>query len=295
MNKVNCPLCHHFAYFNFQKGERKFFKCDFCQSQFIWPLPTAAELQKFYQAEYWENQSFRGESALGYSSYLAEKESFLDYFEKVFCQIKNFFSKPGRVLDIGCSFGFFLEVAKKYGWEIWGVDLSLTPVSEARKNLGVKTIFKRDFLKVKFPPAFFDLVTCFQTIEHVASPIDFVKEVYRILKPRGLFLFSTPDAGGWQAKLMRKNWFAFRHPEHLWFFKQKSLFFLLKKGGFTKIKKIKDPTRLYPLNYLLENFKFYFRERNLIKLAKFFGKAISPAGKIKIPIPLTSLVITAQK
>lgn len=295
MKKIICPLCQHPASFKFQKGERKFFSCRFCQAQFIWPFPSVAELKNFYQGDYWKNKSFRGESALGYASYLAEKDSFLDYFGKVFRQIENFFPKPGRVLDIGCGPGFFLKVAKDKGWQIWGVDLSPKAVEKSRQFLGTKKIYNQPLEKVKFLSNYFDLVSIFQTIEHIEKPLNLLREVRRILKPAGFLIISTPNASGWQAKLMGKRWFSYRHPDHFWFFGEKSLKLLLLKAGFVKIKKIKDPPRVYELGWLVKLLPYYlkgnFWQKASLKIQKILGKG----KKIKIPLPLDSLVLVAQK
>lgn len=282
--------------FLFKKKKRSFFVCQNCGLKFIQPIPKEIKIEQYYQAEYWQRKSYRGESALGYLSYLAEKESFLDYFKKILHQLKRIYQGPsGRVLDIGCSFGFFLKVAQAVGWQIYGVDLSPTPVDQAKKELGVKTIYNKSVDQAKFKANFFDLVTVFQTIEHMAILKNSLYEIKRILKPQGVVLLTTPDAGGWQAKIMGKSWFSYRHPDHFYFFDFKNLSFLLKNTGFVKIRKLKDPTRLYPLSYLLENFKFYYRGKYLVGLAELIQKVIGPLGKIKIPIPLVSLVIIGEK
>lgn len=292
-----CPICQSLKIkFFFQKKKRRFFVCQNCCLKFIQPFPSESEVEKFYQAEYWHRKSYRGESALGYLSYLAERESFIDYFQKVLRELKRVYPRPsGKVLDIGCSFGFFLKVAQEADWQIYGIDLSPAPVEQAKRELGVKTIYNKSIEQAKFKANFFDLVTVFQTIEHVVDPERFLKEIKRVLKPGGVVLLSTPNAAGWQAKLMGKSWFSYRHPDHFYFFNFKNLSILLKNSGFVKIRKLWDPTRLYPLAYLLENFKFYYRGKFLVGLAKLIKRVIGPFGGVKIPIPLVSLVVIGEK
>ena len=264
--------------------------------QLIQQMPNQRTIDKYYQSDYWEKKAYRGESALGYLSYLAERESFIDYFQKVLKELKDFCPQlGGKVLDIGCSFGFFLKVAQEAGWQIYGLDLSPTPVEQAKRKLRVKTIYNKSIEEAKFQANFFDLVTVFQTIEHVVDPEKFLKEIKRVLKPGGVVLLTTPDAAGWQARLMGKSWFSYRHPDHFYFFNFENLSLLLKRVGFVKIRNLKDPTRLYPLEYLLENVKFYYRGKLFVKLTNFIKKMIGPLGKIQIPIPLVSLVMIGEK
>ncbi|MDP3888554.1 MAG: class I SAM-dependent methyltransferase [bacterium] len=291
-----CPLCKSNARFLFKKNKHDFFECLSCRFKFIYPLPKSAEIEKYYQDEYWDSAVYRGESSLGYASYLGERDSILDYFQKILEGLKKAYPKlNGRVLDIGCSFGLFLELAQKENWEIYGLDLSPTPVKKAKKRLGTKNIFNVGLEKAKFKDCYFDLVTIFQTIEHVDNLEKFLNEIHRILKPKGVILITTPNASGWQAKIMGSSWFAYRHPDHLSFFNFENLRTLLKKKGFVNIRAFKDPTRLYPFGYLLENVKFYYRGKFLVGLSNVIKRIVGPLGVIKIPIPLVSIVLTAQK
>jgi len=289
--KRKCPICGGEARFYFEKFQRQIFSCQNCGLKFVWPIPSKKEIELFYR-QYWEKKSFRGEKALGYLSYLAEKESFLDYFQKVFGQVNL---APGQVLDIGCGPGFFLKIAQEKGWQVWGLDLSAEAVAQARKILKTRRIYQQTLEKSNFLPNFFDLVTIFQTIEHEQSPLELLKKVRRILKPKGILLLTTPNASGWQAKIMDRRWFSYRHPDHLWFFSQKSLEILLKKAGFVKIKKGKDPARVYELGWLLEILPYYLKGKFWQKLSGGLKKFLGRGGKIKIPFPLDSLLVFAQK
>ena len=289
--KRKCPICGEEAHFYFEKFQRKIFSCQTCGLKFVWPIPKPKEIEFFYR-QYWQKKSFRGEKALGYLSYLAEKESFLDYFQKVFRQINLL---PGRVLDIGCGPGFFLKIAQKNGWQVWGLDLSAEAVTQARKILKTRRIYQQTLEKSKFLPNFFDLVTIFQTIEHVENPLLLLKKVRKILKPKGVLLLTTPNASGWQAKIMGQRWFSYRHPDHFWFFSQKSLEILLKKAGFVKIKKGKDPARVYELGWLLEILPYYLKGKFWQELSRGLKIVLGKGKKIKIPFPLDSLLVFAQK
>lgn len=287
-----CSVCRQKTERLFVKERRQFFSCPNCGLKFVWPIPTQVELNHFYRTGYWQKQEFRGKKALGYLSYEAEKESLFDYFQKVMCQLKI---APGRALDIGCGPGYFLKIAQNSGWEVYGVDLSWEAVKKARQLLKTQLIYNKSTQKVNFKNNFFDLITVFQTIEHLPIPRDFLEEVRRILKPRGLVLINTPDTDGWQAKLMSKHWFSYRHPDHFWFFNEKSLCRLLKSSGFGKIRRLKDPARVYELKYLIKILPFYIRCRFGQELTRQVSVMLKPLGKLKISISFGSLVLLAQK
>ena len=103
--------------------------------------------------------------------------------------------KVERLLDIGCGDGnFTMLMAKTCGAkEVYGVDISEKGVEMARKN-GIKA-FKVDVDEEKLPfdDNYFDVVTALEVIEHLFDPDHFLDEVYRVLKPKGIFVLSTPN------------------------------------------------------------------------------------------------------
>ena len=98
-------------------------------------------------------------------------------------------------MDIGCGDGnFTMLMAKSLGAkEIYGVDISEKGVEMARKK-GVKA-FKIDVDEENLPfnDNYFDVVTALEVIEHLFDPDHFLEEVYRVLKPNGIFILSTPN------------------------------------------------------------------------------------------------------
>ena len=103
--------------------------------------------------------------------------------------------KAERLLDIGCGDGnFTMLMAKTCGAkDVYGVDISEKGVEMARKN-GIKA-FKVDVDEERLPfdDNYFDLVTALEVIEHLFDPDHFLEEVYRVLKPNGVFVLSTPN------------------------------------------------------------------------------------------------------
>jgi ubiquinone/menaquinone biosynthesis C-methylase UbiE len=100
-----------------------------------------------------------------------------------------------RILDVGCGDGNFSmlvgEACKTK--EVYGIEISEKGVEMARKN-GVKC-YQLDVDEEAFPfeDNFFDAVTALEFIEHLFDPDHFLDEVYRVLKPKGIFVLSTPN------------------------------------------------------------------------------------------------------
>ncbi|XES77646.1 MAG: class I SAM-dependent methyltransferase [Candidatus Bathyarchaeia archaeon] len=60
---------------------------------------------------------------------------------------------------------------------------------------GIKANLNRD--QLPFDDCFFDFVSATEVIEHLWNTDQFIKECYRVLKPRGYFLISTPNLASW--------------------------------------------------------------------------------------------------
>lgn len=99
--------------------------------------------------------------------------------------------------DIGCADGYGTQYLADYTQTTIGVDYSETTIAEARIKHAAKT--NLTFKSGSVPPLpldseSVDVVTAFQFIEHIHPRLEFMKEVYRVLKPGGIFLCSTPNA-----------------------------------------------------------------------------------------------------
>ena len=137
---------------------------------------------------------------------------------------------PGRLLDIGCSLGYFIEAANARGWQASGIDISPHAVDEARK-LGLD-VHTGTIEEAGFQDASFDCVTMWDVLEHVPDPTRHMLEVRRILAPGGIVVIGTPDIGHPAFWIKRERWRHLKPAEHIFYFRKPSLRRLLEKTGF---------------------------------------------------------------
>lgn len=145
-----------------------------------------------------------------------------------------------RILDIGCGYGYFLNVCVQAGIpEIHGVDIG-TAAFEKSKALERAKVEKLDFSKERSPfnENFFDVVTAFDVIEHVEDEEFFVKEAFRILRKGGLLFLITPNGDSWIRDIYMKLIYGGDDPTHVNIQGWKHWEKLLAKSGFdrTEIK-----------------------------------------------------------
>jgi 2-polyprenyl-3-methyl-5-hydroxy-6-metoxy-1,4-benzoquinol methylase len=107
------------------------------------------------------------------------------------------FIKDKVVADIGCGPAYGSSDMARYAASVTGVDYSQATIDEnAKQHASVSNLkFVQSIVPpVKLADQSMDVVTAFQFIEHIGDQASFIKDVYRVLKPGGVFLCTTPNA-----------------------------------------------------------------------------------------------------
>lgn len=150
------------------------------------------------------------------------------------------YKQSGRVLDVGCSVGFFLRVAKEHGWETYGVDRNVRSIQYAKDKYGLN-VSSSAFEDAGFPPKFFDVVTLWDVIEHLATPISTLRQIAGLLKDDGILVFETPNIDGLFPQLSYRvaKWMDYwphpTPPGHLFQFSKKTIRRLLNEAGYSPL------------------------------------------------------------
>jgi SAM-dependent methyltransferase len=99
---------------------------------------------------------------------------------------------PGRLLDIGCGLGFFLERAATHGWDCWGCEPSSSWARVAEHRIGPGRVFETRIEELE-DVGQFDLITAWDVLEHVFQPLAFLRRVEQLLAPGGRVFLRTPN------------------------------------------------------------------------------------------------------
>jgi SAM-dependent methyltransferase len=175
--------------------------------------------------------------------------------------------KPsGRLLDIGCSSGAFLETMRGPKWNLSGIEIDPAQAELARANSGAN-IFVGDPIDTQVEPQSFDVITCFHVIEHHAQPQELMKNIWRWLKPQGYLYIAIPNIASWEARFFGTYWYGLELPRHLYHYSPESLHRLGQSAEF-KIVDISTPSESYSehsLRYVVDDIarNFGFNRRPL--------------------------------
>ena len=225
-----CIVCNS-EYISFFSGRDKyvFLKCDDCGLVFMNSLPDHKELiTSFYSKE------------SGYHHKLVENLGKIRKYNKKFIQIINKlanFEIKGNLLDVGCANGEFLFLAKKQGFNIYGVEANTYTAGIAVNN-GLN-VFNGILEDANFKDNYFSVIYLGDIIEHVVDPVALLKECKRILKKEGIIIISTPNTDCFWvlATQFICHWFLFPWsvlipPYHLYLFSKDNFKKLLYKFDF---------------------------------------------------------------
>jgi len=133
------------------------------------------------------------------------------------------FKKKGKLVDIGCGNGWFLEVAKKY-FSVTGVEPNNSLLHFTSKKLKINVYKKIDSLK----KSEFDVITLFDVIEHVNKPMEYLERISKKLKKGGIILIYTPNRVSFGFYYMKENQNLVIPPYHITYLCPKSFNFIPK-------------------------------------------------------------------
>ena len=227
---INCILCNaKERELLFKLDNFSYQKCLKCDSIYTSPHPRESLLNDFYcNGEYEQYQD-----KLVYKSSRIRKD-ILE--ERKYKQIKKITKdRSVSILDVGCGNGSFLDICKKNGWKVEGVD----PSANQKKMTDVKRSFKihqASFSDINFSKKF-DVISFWGVLEHLANPIQALEKAKSILKNNGIIVFEVPSADCFLRYYLEKYQFeATRYIEsgrHNIFFSKKIIYKIINDFGFT--------------------------------------------------------------
>lgn len=164
--------------------------------------------------------------------YRTVKPLLRERYERDLDEIERLLPRDGdaSLLDVGCSYGWFLEVAAERGWRAAGVEVTDETASVARDaGLDVRTGLLHE---ARFDDASFDVVCLWDVLEHVPDVDPFLAEVRRVLRPGGLLAIQSPNVRSVMARAAGREWSWLLLPFHVWHFTPRAMRATLQRRGF---------------------------------------------------------------
>ncbi|MCA9541057.1 MAG: class I SAM-dependent methyltransferase [Myxococcales bacterium] len=246
-----CPICGGTDFSTVLRGARDWIwrkpgvfqlqRCAGCGLVATRPRPRPDALGFYYEGTYsGEGQDamrrFQTESGLG--------RLISRYRLAVLGRVRRL-KADDRLLDVGCSYGGFLRVARaQSGCATAGVDMDAGSIEQAvdRETTEYRT---GSLLDAAFPDGAFTAITFLESLEHHDAPIAALREAHRLLAPGGVCLVEVPNFGGLWRRVFRTAWLPLLIPQHLFHFTPKTLRRAFEAAGFSQV--VHQQTMFYPL------------------------------------------------
>lgn len=269
-----CPVCAGASFRpRFARFGRAFVSCRGCGLLQINPPPTDEEIERLYTRDYYRSWGTDAGRAAAAAMKIRNFDDRLRALERHL--------PGGRILDVGCATGFFLDAARARGWDARGVELSAYAAGVARERHGER-VFTGHLAEAAYPASSFDALFMSDLVEHVRDLPAFLAEVRRIVRDGGLAAIITPDAGSLSCRLLGARWPNVKL-EHLWYFSRPTLARLLGQYGF-RIVETSAPRKWLSVAYLRTQFETY--PDPLLGGAVALAARLLPARLRERPVPL---------
>ena len=163
---------------------------------------------------------------------------------EIFDTVSSVLKVGNRLLDVGSGDGYFALYIKDKFSEVFGAEIVKEAALIARKRNVSASVMDLN-LSLSYKDNTFDAVTCLDVIEHLLDPGSFIDEIYRVLRPDGQLVLTTPNIRNFRNlyTLVFKGVFPQTSPDtfvwgggHLHFFTREDIKNIFKKAGFKRIE-----------------------------------------------------------
>lgn len=263
-------------------------ECQGCGLVYVSPRPDPAELYALYGETYFHNNE---SGVVGYSDYIRDETNIRRTARRRLRHLERFI-KPGRMIDVGCAAGFFIDEAHQRGWQVEGLDVSSFAVEYTRSHFG-HTAHLGPFTEVGLPAGVYDLVTLWDVIEHVPDPRAYIRRAAELLRAGGVIVLATPDVGSVPARLAGRRWVGFKlSEEHIYYFSISTLTRMLDESGFDVVN-VRHVGKYVTLRLFIDRLGMYFPR--LAGLLAFFERTLKLSERAAYVNPFDIVAVTARK
>lgn len=237
MEETHCNLCgatESFPMYTFRDTDREILgefllhRCLRCGLMYLSPRPTQETMEAYYPEEYEPYRPAIGDERWALMRWMRRRK--LVTKRRL---IERYGGKTrGRLLDVGCSTGLFLQEMARAGWQVAGVEPIASAADYARCRFGLD-VFQGMLAEAPYDPISFDVVTFWDVLEHTFSPIDDLNHAARLLRPGGLLIANVPNWDSPDRWLFGRYWLGVDPPRHLYVFTRRTLAEMLARAGFS--------------------------------------------------------------
>lgn len=238
---TSCPVCKNenindfFAVEDYTVSHEKFniFQCKNCTHLFTQNIPAQNEIGKYYQSENYISHSDTQTGIVNRLYHIVRKKTLNAKKQLIQDETEK---QTGKILDIGCGTGAFLNTMKTVGWESTGLEPDETARNKAKELYNLSPLPSPELFNL--PHNTYDAITMWHVLEHVHQLHEYVEQLKKLITDKGRIFIAVPNNTSYDAKYYGTSWAAYDVPRHLYHFSPASMKNLLQQHDLL-IKKIK--------------------------------------------------------
>jgi len=235
---TSCPICNAGCIraelsvkdYTVSKKNFEIWICDNCDLKYTDEVPDQKAIGKYYQS----------------SNYISHSDTKVGFINKMYHKVRTHTLKTkrklvqkmtnkseGKILDIGCGTGAFLNNMQQAGWQITGLEPDESAVKTANSLYNISPKTPEELFSL--PANSFDAITMWHVLEHVHQLQEYIQKLKSLIKADGVIFIAVPNYQSYDAAVYGAHWAAYDVPRHLYHFSPKSMEKLVSLHGL-KIK-----------------------------------------------------------
>lgn len=237
MEQISCTLCKskNIDYIpnkirNDTEGIYKMYRCEKCETHFLYPKPIEEHLKEYYDGKF--REEVHSNSYYEYDTLQTVFTRFSPEAKQRVKRVEKELKPTDEVLEIGCSVGYFLSAIADKVSTVYGTEWDKKAQSYIRDCIEKDNVFvgndPEDFEKQ------FDKVFMFHVLEHISEPVDFLKGLKGLLKTDGILYIEVPNVDDVLVKTYKCDAFKdfYYKKAHLYNFNEKGMAYIFSQAGF---------------------------------------------------------------
>lgn len=219
VHERSCPLCgSNRRRVMFRKNGGTYVICENCNMVYLNPVFRDEELQKYYE----QNNTVQA------TAHESERDFYIKVYKHGLTSIGKFVN-PGSILDLGCSSGLFLDIARKSEWLTYGIELNQAEYKIAQGRGHIVWDCPVEDLP---PNVKFDVFTMWDVFEHIKSGSTFLATIRSKLNTNGVIFLQVPNVASFAARILWDKCNMFDGIEHVNLYSPKTIKLLADRAGF---------------------------------------------------------------
>jgi SAM-dependent methyltransferase len=224
---TTCPVCcTEAAPDQIVLAGYRLYRCPRCSARFA---PQAFGIGVDYDRVY-RGEDYRRDQVEAIKSTAPDTWAQHATYRSFFGHVRH--SPGARLLDVGCGVGRFAQAAYARGWDVTGIDVSAQAIESGRPfaPFPLRVATAEELVE---QGERFDVVTAFEVLEHLTTPVQFLSTLQQVLLPGGQVFCTVPN---WDSQVVRTStrpdWLP---PVHLLFFTSASLKLAAERSGLSRV------------------------------------------------------------